>query len=175
MANWNKMQNLHWISWKIAPKASNMPSQDVWKFTRVLKDIGPLGPLPCSDSTLTPSRASGTADHVQSLDDFLLNVSYFFYLKHPNGLSDLAALSLWVIPRLCAFIFVYRFPIPKWRVNGRVNGWTRRKKHGKTKSLLGNAELDKKKGCLLDGTPHLFESPCLSIRSSFFSVHVQKC
>ena len=38
----------------------------------VLQDIGPLGPLPCSHSTssaITPSRASGTADHVQSLDD----------------------------------------------------------------------------------------------------------
>ena len=24
---------------------------DIWKFTRVLQDIGPLGPLPCSHST----------------------------------------------------------------------------------------------------------------------------
>ena len=29
------MQNSHWISWKIATKASNMPSQDIWKFTPV--------------------------------------------------------------------------------------------------------------------------------------------
>ena len=28
-----------------------MLSQDIWKFTRVLQDIGPLGPLPCSHST----------------------------------------------------------------------------------------------------------------------------
>ena len=38
----------------------------------VLQDIGPLGPLPCSHTTssaITLSRASGTADHVQSLDD----------------------------------------------------------------------------------------------------------
>ena len=40
----------------------------------VLQDIGPLGPLPCSHSSssaITPSRASGTADHVRSLDDLL--------------------------------------------------------------------------------------------------------
>ena len=38
----------------------------------VLQDIGPVGPLPCSHSNLqliTPSRASGTADQVRSLDD----------------------------------------------------------------------------------------------------------
>ena len=41
----------------------------------VLQDIGPLGPLPCSHTTssaITPSRASGTDDHVQSLDDLLV-------------------------------------------------------------------------------------------------------
>ena len=72
MANWweiAKMQNSHWILWKIAPKASNMLSQDVWKFTLVLQDIGPLGPLLCSHfsfSTITLSRALGTADHVNT-------------------------------------------------------------------------------------------------------------
>ena len=38
----------------------------------VLQDIGPLGPLPALTALLqviTPSRASGTADHVRSLDD----------------------------------------------------------------------------------------------------------
>ena len=38
----------------------------------VRKDIGPFRPLPCSPSTLqliTPSSASGTADHVRSLNE----------------------------------------------------------------------------------------------------------
>ena len=30
-----------------------MPSQDVWKFTRVLLDIGPLGPLPKKGVSIT--------------------------------------------------------------------------------------------------------------------------
>ena len=30
-----KMQNSYQIIWKIATKASDMPSQDVWKFTPV--------------------------------------------------------------------------------------------------------------------------------------------
>ena len=29
----------------------NVPSQHIWKFTRVLQHIGSLGPLPCSHST----------------------------------------------------------------------------------------------------------------------------
>ena len=37
------MQNLHWISWEIAPKASNMPSQDVWKFTPCPTGHRPFG------------------------------------------------------------------------------------------------------------------------------------
>ena len=49
----------------------------------VLQDISPLGPLPCSHSTssaITQSRASGTADRVRSLDDFLFfhQFSMFF-------------------------------------------------------------------------------------------------
>ena len=53
-----------------------MPPQDSWKFTCVLQDIGPLGPLHCPVLTpllrlITPSRALGTADHVRSLDDLL--------------------------------------------------------------------------------------------------------
>ena len=54
-----------------------MPSQDVWKFTPVslwgrCPALTPLLQL------ITPSRASGTADHVQSLDDLFL---YFFILS----------------------------------------------------------------------------------------------
>ena len=54
----------------------------------VLQDIGPLGPLPCSHTTssaITPSRASGTADHVQSLDDLLilpLKTDFFLVFFH---------------------------------------------------------------------------------------------
>ena len=78
MVNWReieKMQHSYWITWKVATKASNMPSKDVWKFTSVSTKtstlwgrsvaLTPLLPL------ITPSRASGTADHVQSLDDLL--------------------------------------------------------------------------------------------------------
>ena len=61
---------------------------------RVLQDIGPLGPMSCSHSTssaITPSRASGTADHVQSLDDLLSFSSYKWkrkigFLHFPNWL-----------------------------------------------------------------------------------------
>ena len=70
-----EMQNPYWISWKIAPKASNMPSQDVWKFTPVSYRTSALwGRCPALTPLLqliTPSRASGTADHVRSLDDLL--------------------------------------------------------------------------------------------------------
>ena len=50
---------------KIDTKASNMPSQDVWKLTPALTPNLQL---------ITPSRASGTADHVRSLDDLLVSV-----------------------------------------------------------------------------------------------------
>ena len=49
---WKKIQCSHWITRKVAPKASNVPSQDIWKFTPcVLQDISLLGPLPCTHST----------------------------------------------------------------------------------------------------------------------------
>ena len=44
----------------------------------VLHDIGPLGPLPALSALtlllqlITPSRALGTADHMQSLDDLFI-------------------------------------------------------------------------------------------------------
>ena len=70
------MQNSDPIAWKIdknieknamfslnnmenSPKAQR-PSQDVWKFTPALTLLLQL---------ITPSRASGTADRVRSLDD----------------------------------------------------------------------------------------------------------
>ena len=66
------MENSHRISWKIAPKASNMPSQDIWKFTPVsYRTLALWGRCPALTPLLqliTPSRASGTTDHVQSLD-----------------------------------------------------------------------------------------------------------
>ena len=64
--------------WTPSSKQSNAlkhapsPSGRLEIHPSVLQDIGPLGPLPCSHTTssaITPSRASGTADHVQSLDD----------------------------------------------------------------------------------------------------------
>ena len=55
----------------------------------VLHDIGPLGPLPALTLLLqliTPSGASGTADHMQSLDDLFVSfhTSLFnsFYICH---------------------------------------------------------------------------------------------
>ena len=74
------MQNSHWIAWKTAAKASNMPSQGVWNFTPVSYRTSALwGRCPALPSLLqliTPSRASGTADHVRSLDDLFL---FFFW------------------------------------------------------------------------------------------------
>ena len=53
-----------------------MPSQDVWKFTPVsYRTSAPWGCCPAFTPLLqliTPSRASGTADHVRSLDDLLV-------------------------------------------------------------------------------------------------------
>ena len=58
-----------------------MPSQDVWKFTPVSYRTSALwGRCPALTpifQLITPSRASGTADHVRSLDDlFSLHVSF---------------------------------------------------------------------------------------------------
>ena len=78
------MQNSHWIAWKTAAKASNMPSQDVWNFTPVSYRTSALwGRCPALTPLLqliTPSRASGTADHVRSLDDL-------FNIKSVSGKS----------------------------------------------------------------------------------------
>ena len=83
------MQNSDPIAWKIdknieknamfslnnmenSPKAQR-PSQDVWKFTPVSYRTSALwGRCPALTPLLqliTPSRASGTADHVRSLVD----------------------------------------------------------------------------------------------------------
>ena len=97
MANWweiEEMQNSHWKSWKIAPKASIMPPQNIWKFTCVLQDICLLGPLPCSHSTssaITPSRALGNADHVRSLDDLIFFFFFPFYSSSSSFCSFWAA------------------------------------------------------------------------------------
>ena len=83
------MQNSDPIAWKIdknieknamfslnnmenSPKAQK-PSQDVWEFTTVsYRTPAFWGRCPALTPPLlliTPSRASGTADHVRSLDD----------------------------------------------------------------------------------------------------------
>ena len=66
-----KMQNSQWISWKIIP---NMLSQHIWKFTPVSYRTSALwGRCPALTPLhhwITPSRASGTADHVRSLDEY---------------------------------------------------------------------------------------------------------
>ena len=90
MVNWReieKMQNFYCMTWKVAAKASNMPSQDVWKFTPVSYRTSALwGRCPTLTAFLqliTPSRASGTADHVRSLDDLLSIYCFrFFYVDH---------------------------------------------------------------------------------------------
>ena len=78
-----KIHNSYWISWKIAPKAWNMPSQDVRKFTPVSYRTSALwGCCPAPTPLLqliTPSRASGTAGHVRSLDDLLTRAHWQTY------------------------------------------------------------------------------------------------
>ena len=60
-----------------------MPSQDVWKFTPVSYRTSALwGRCPALTPILqliTPSRASGTADHVRSLDDLFLGAKKHLY------------------------------------------------------------------------------------------------
>ena len=94
------MQNSDPIAWKInknieknamfslnnmenSPKAQR-PSQDVWKFTIVSYRTSALwGRCPALTPLLqliTPSRASGTADHVRSLDDLSFSIPSFFLL-----------------------------------------------------------------------------------------------
>ena len=94
------MQNSDPIAWKIdknieknamfslnnmenSPKAQR-PSQDVWKFTPVSYRTSALwGRCPALTPILqliTPSRASGTADHVRSLDDL-----FPFWAAAPKG------------------------------------------------------------------------------------------
>ena len=72
------MLNSHWISWIIAPKAWNVSSQDVRKFTSVSYRTSALwGRYPALTPLLqliTPSGTSGTADHVRSLDDLFFHV-----------------------------------------------------------------------------------------------------
>ena len=57
----------------MALKASNAPSQDVWKFTPVSYRTSALwGRCPALTPLLhliTATRATGTADHARSLDD----------------------------------------------------------------------------------------------------------
>ena len=92
---WQKIWNSYWITWQIDEKLKkcktpteyygicskglkNALSRCMEIHPCFLQDIGPLRPLPCSHSTspaVTPSRASGTADHVQSLDDLLLSIA----------------------------------------------------------------------------------------------------
>ena len=91
-----KMQNSHWISWKIAPKASNMPSQDIWKFSPVSYRTSAFwGRYPALTPLLqliTPSRASGTADHVRSLDDL-----FSFPLHHNHRCSSSSSMYLFIV------------------------------------------------------------------------------
>ena len=86
------MQNSYGITWKVATKASNMPSQDVWKFTPVSYRTSALwGRCPALTPLLqliTPSRASGTADHVRSLDDLFLFKFSFFSVPPPLRLRS---------------------------------------------------------------------------------------
>ena len=85
----SKMQNSYRVAWKTATKASNMPSQDIWNFTPVSYRTSALwGRCPALTplfQLITPSRASGTADHVRSLDDlFPEKFGYNINLKKKN-------------------------------------------------------------------------------------------
>ena len=86
------MQNSHWIAWKTAAKASNLPSQDIWNFTPVSYRTSALwGRCPALTPLLqliTPSRASGTADHVRSLDDLYV-FNCLTYIKRSIHLSHI--------------------------------------------------------------------------------------
>ena len=55
-----------------------MPSKDVWKFTPVSYRTSAFwGRCPALTQLqlISPSRASGTADHVRSLDDYLVELT----------------------------------------------------------------------------------------------------
>ena len=107
-----KMQNSHWISWKIAFKAWNMPSQDVRKFTPVSCRTSALwGRCPALTPLLqliTQSRASGTADHVRCLDDLFrvsTKQSLFFSTFLIDAFSAINPMGFYPKPFYNQFLF----------------------------------------------------------------------
>ena len=86
MENWPEIdeKSLTHTTWKIAQTAWNMPSQDKKKFTLVSYWISALWGCCLALNSLLQliiqSRASGTADHVLSLDDLFqiaLNIKLY--------------------------------------------------------------------------------------------------
>ena len=92
-----------------------MPSQDVWKFTPVSYRTSALwGRCPALTPLLqviTPGRASGTADHVRSLDDlfFLLSSSPFSFHLLLHFLLPFHHVLLVVLILLNSFFFFLTF------------------------------------------------------------------
>ena len=89
----------------------------------VLQDIGPLGPLPCSHSTILKqqqSRASGTADHMRSLDDLL-------FLSSPAALDegswkDIQALYFQRRQKIAKMIIRFWSFFPTLSISGSIGG-----------------------------------------------------
>ena len=91
---------------------SNVAPQDVWKFTPVSYRTSALwGRCPALTLLLqliTPSRASGTADHVQSLDDLLSLSSLSLSFSHFPVFSLSISLSHGE-ESFCVHLFELRF------------------------------------------------------------------
>ena len=91
------------MSWKIAIKALNLPSQDVWKFTPVsYKSSSLWGRCPALTPLLqviAPSGASGTADHAQSLDDLLSLYFSFNPARSPKTKDPAGVFPRFVVAR----------------------------------------------------------------------------
>ena len=112
------MCNSYWITWQIDKKLKkiakfpNVPSQDVWKFTPVsYRTLALWSRCPALTPFLqpiTPSRASGTADHVRSLYDLLFK----WALKNSRPTSNQVAYSL-IWKKIISFL--------SWRSNLRID------------------------------------------------------
>ena len=88
-----------------------MPPQDVWKFTPVSYRTSALwGRCPALTPLLqliTSSRASGTADHVQSLDDLFhfIFITIFIFIFLSMFFSISVIIFLYIFISLSIFIF----------------------------------------------------------------------
>ena len=85
-----------------------MSSQDVWKFTPVSYRTSALwGRCPALTpiiQVITPSRASGTADHVLSLDDLFIHLAFLLHstcLPFAFNLPSFCIQVAFLLPSTC--------------------------------------------------------------------------